>query len=114
MPKPRERQNDMTDLVKRLEELRAYLETYPKDPFVSPRLSKADLDTIISALSSGREMVMVPREPTPEMREAGMVAAMDNVGGDVIGTIEVQTWITKAVWQAMIAAAPLASKEEGE
>lgn len=51
-------------------------------------------------------MVLVPREPTKAMRAAGFEQAMDNVGGDVIGTIEVQTYITTAVWRAMIAASP--------
>jgi hypothetical protein len=52
------------------------------------------------------DWVMVPREPTKAMREAGMEAAMPNVDAVPDGPIEVQTYITREMWHDMIAASP--------
>ena len=57
-----------------------------------------NLNTIISALSSDKSMVMVPREPTPEMVEAGEFTVY---GPDGFGVLPF-----KSIYRAMIAATP--------
>lgn len=56
------------------------------------------LDT---APASG-DYVVVPRHPTQDMIEAGWDAANRDIGGDVIGTIEIQSVIGRTVWTAML------------
>lgn len=57
--------------------------------------------------------VVVPRDPTQAMIEAGWDAANRDIGGDVIGTIEIQSVIGRSVYRAMIQAAPPVPEMEG-
>lgn len=114
----------MTDLAKRLETIARNLRGFRSinewgDPVHHTAITaQADaLSEIIAALSTAHEgMVMVPKEPTPEMMDAGADAAD---GSDELAPyvdtdgdhMYLRPSGAGAVFRAMIAASPSADRE---